>query len=298
MARSSARSATRGEVVDLAHARRAPSSTPTTPSSRESPASSRNRSAARGLFGGDLAAGGHRIDTRLAPRRARPAPPGTPAAAASLSRIADAVLGPAEHPDQVGGPHGRPPMASSWPSAVISRSNFSACSPRPSSTSVHRLDAAASLGPASAAAVANRSARSRSSSVIANRADSTKSFGVREQVGFEGQQGPAHRRMHVAVGVVGQSLRQLPADPWTDTSRRPLARRSSPNSGCASRAIRSPPERSTVTRCICSATSRSRAVAPARTARRRPAARIATRCRPPAPRPRCKLDPVAARPCR
>ena len=146
---------------------------------------------------------------------------------------------------------------SARPFALISRKSASARSPRPSRTVFIACIAAASATPDSAAAVAKRSARSRSNSVIANRAASTNS------AGSGGRSDSSVSNALRTVACISRSAsfarRRASRPRILDRYISPaVARRSSPNSGCANRAESAPAIRSMVTRCICSATSTSR----------------------------------------
>ena len=114
----------------------------------------------------------------------------------------------------------------------------------------------ASLSPASAAAVASWSERSRSSNVIAYRAACRYSWGS-GKVRFEGEQCPAYRRVHVGVRDLGQPLRQIAADSrHVELAGRGAAKLTEQRMGQSGHELE--PLRSTVTRFICSAVSRSR----------------------------------------
>ena len=127
-------------------------------------------------------------------------------------------------------------------------------SPRPARLIARRP--AASPAPASAAAAANRSDRSRSSNVMAHRAALRNS----SRSGAKSDSRVSNARRTVACMSSSSSL----ASRWASWPRirdryssPAVARRSSPKSGCARRAMSLEPLRSTVTRFIRSATSRS-----------------------------------------
>ena len=135
------------------------------------------------------------------------------------------------------------------------RRNSSATSPRPATKRLTAWSSAAAATPDAAAAVASRSARSRSSSFMVCLAASRYSSG---SAGRSDSSVSSARRTVVWGSPSSRPASRVARSPRTfDRYISPaVARRNSPYSGCARRAISVPVLRSTVIRRICSAVAR------------------------------------------